>query len=245
MTIGIPGRLPAALALVMALGATLAACGDAHHHAHEGRHRAHYRPGDGALAVRDGEVVIRAGGTSEDARVAADGSLVIGSRTVETPPEGRAALKQYNADVVAFEQHGAALGLAGAKFGWRTVKDVLGSLFKGKAEEAGARAEEGAKQLEASARELCGRLDSLYRAQQTAADAIPDFRPYAVVSQRQVRDCLDDADEDRGGRDDPDDPDDRETGDGRDRRGGDDAGDRDRGGAREDAPKPAGSDAEA
>lgn len=180
--------------LLASVAVAASACGDSHDRTQTILRVNPYRPGDGGIDLQHGEVVIRAGGTTQDARVGADGSLRIGAEPVEISAAGRAALRQYDAEAIAIKDHGVALGVAGAKFGWRTVTEIFRGLFHGDTEEAGRRADEGAKALVASAHELCSRIDSMYQAQQSAAAAIPAFKPYAVISQRQVDDCLHDDD---------------------------------------------------
>lgn len=180
--------------LLMAGACALVGCGESHHHGH--RHQALYKPGDGAINLLGEEVVIRAGGQSEEARVGIDGSLHIGEKPVDTSTEGRAALKQYDVAAVAIQQHAVALGKTGFRFGIDTLRNVLKGLFNGTAEEAGKHAEEGAHELVASVKELCGRLDGMYQAQQAAAGAIPEFKPYAVLSAKQVHECYEEHDRD-------------------------------------------------
>ncbi len=163
----------------------LAGCGRSH--SHQARSSSDYELGDGAIDLRDDEVVIRAGGQIRDAHVGADGELKIGSRVIETSVEGRAALKQYEAGAVAVKEHAIALGVAGAQFGLDTVKDVVKGLLDGTADEAGKRADESAGEFEAQAYRICDRVAELRTAQDVAAVAVPEFRPYAVISEKQVR----------------------------------------------------------
>lgn len=180
--------------LVLALSA-LAACDDGHPvtvklSLDSPSDDGHYKPGDGKIDVDEGSVRIVAGGTDAVARIGGDGSLRTGEQTVETSESATAALREYYSDAVAIEDHGVAIGIAGAKFGVATVKDIFHGLFTGTAEEAGRRADEGAQALVAKVQALCGRMDSLFKAQQIAAREAPAFKPYAVVSERQVKECF-------------------------------------------------------
>lgn len=199
--------------LILPLAAVLlgvAACGDSHPVTatvtiDAKSDAGHYKPGDGKIDLDGDSVRIVAGGTDDVARVGSDGGLRIGDKPVETSAAATTALRQYYADAVAVENHGLAIGVAGAKFGVATVKDVFHGLLTGTAEEAGKRADEGAKALVAKVKALCDRVDSMYKAQQTAAGEAPAFKPYAVISQRQVDDCYSDHDdEDHAGDETPD-----------------------------------------
>ena len=186
--------------LILPLAAVLlavSACGDSHPVTatvsfDSDADRGHYKPGDGKIDLEGDSVRIVAGGTDQVAHVGSDGSLRIGEKTVDASSETTAALRQYYADAVAVEDHGVAIGVAGAKFGVATAKDVIHGLFTGTAEEAGKRADEGAKALVAKVKALCDRVDSMYKAQQAAAAGLPAFKPYAVISQHQVDDCYSD-----------------------------------------------------
>lgn len=203
-------------ALILPLAAVLlgvAACGDSHPVTatvtiDSKSDAAHYQPGDGKIDLEGDRVRIVAGGTDDIAFVGSDGSLRIADKPVETNSAATAALRQYYADAVAVEDHGVAIGVAGAKFGVATVKDVFHGLLTGTAEEAGKRADEGAKALVAKVKALCDRVDSMYKAQQTAAAEAAAFKPYAVISQRQVDDCYSEHgdDEDHASDDAPDAP---------------------------------------
>ena len=191
------------LALVSLAAFGIAACGESHHEHHAHHHDDHhdhasgtqYKPGDGAIDLQDGTVVIRAGGTTGEARVGSDGSLTIDGKPVEINPAGRAALKDYDSAAIAIQDHAVAIGVAGAKFGWNTLRDVVHGLFTGKSDEAGRNAEEGAQALADSVQKLCGRLGGMYKSQQDAAAAIREFQPYAVISKRQVDECFDEHDD--------------------------------------------------
>ncbi len=178
--------------LLVACTFWLAACDDSpstEHHAAR-----HYKLGDGAIDLHDDTVVIRAGGTTQDAHVASDGSLSIGSRPIDISTEARTALKQYDTEAIAIAQHGEALGKIGLEFGLNTVREVIHGLFNGTVDKAGEHAAEGAEQLVGSVRQLCERLDQMYQAQQSAAALIPEFKPYAVIAKHQVDDCFKDDD---------------------------------------------------
>lgn len=171
----------------------LAAAGCGRSHSWEAKSYKHYRPGDGAIDLAAGEVVIRAGGQPEDAHVASDGQLRLGQRRIDTSAEGRAALRQFYTDAAAFREHAVALGVAGAHFGIQTAEQVLKGLFDGGTDAAGETADKGGAEIERRAHELCDRFRDAYLSQNLAAAAVPEFKPYAVISATQVQEC----DEDR------------------------------------------------
>lgn len=202
----------AVMAIVAAVAALAAGCDDSDEHGnrhpehqaradeprehrHHGGHRGFFSDGDGAIDMKGDVVVIRAGGQTGDAEVAPDGSLTIDGKQVGTSAEGRSALRTYDAEAVAFRQHAIAIGRAGAEFGIDTLKDVVGGLIDGTVEKAGDKAREGAVDLVANVRDLCGRMQAMVNAQNAAAAAIDEFKPYAVIEQDQIKDCYEELDD--------------------------------------------------
>ena len=161
---------------------------------------ARFDHGDGAIGLDGDKVVIEAGGQKHKALVGADGSLMIGDALIETSSEGRAALKAYDAAAVALKVHAIAIGRTGAEFGVDVLKDVVRGFFdEQNMDQVGERAREGALDLVANLRDLCTRLDTVFRSQQAAAAAVPAFQPYAVLEADQVRECFEEVDEEVDG----------------------------------------------
>lgn len=197
---------------IAALGVTalllLPACGDDDHRDHDGgrpkRAAVRYDAGDGAISLDGDRVVIVAGGQADKATVSADGSLTIGDTLIETGSDGQAALKAYDAAATAMKAHAMAIGRTGAEFGVDVVKDVVrGFIGDEDMRRVGDRAREGARDLVASVRDLCTRLETVLSAQQAAAAAVPAFKPYAVLEADQVRECFEEVDEEAAERSDP------------------------------------------
>lgn len=196
--------------LMLAATAALSACDDDHErhersHSHakihvdsDGRkdsHR-HYSPGDGAVSLEGDEIVIRAGGQDEDAHVGSDGGLMIGTQAVEINVAGRSALQRYNAESFAIKDHAVALGLAGLHMGVGTATDALLGVLNGKADHVEEKVDRRVAELKGQARQLCDRIETVYKSQETAAAEIPMFKPYAILSKKQVQECWDGLDED-------------------------------------------------
>lgn len=150
----------------------------------------------GSIRLKAESVSVHANSQSTDARVGADGRLWIGERAVELSDPAQAALRDYHRDVVALQKHAMAFGAAGAQFGLQTVGEVFAGLLTGKAEQAGARAQARGQAFKAEAKALCGRLDAIRTAQQAAADAAPAFAAYAVLTRKDIDDCLHDVEDD-------------------------------------------------
>lgn len=181
---------PAALLMT----ALLAGCDDDDQPRRQPTYGDHHDPGDGAIGLDGDTLVIEAGGQPVLARVELDGALSIGETGIDTSPEARTALKAYSAAAVAMKTHAIAFGRAGVGFGFDTLRDVVDGLIEGR-DDVGSEAREGAAVLVVKARELCERMQTVQVAQQAAAAAVPAFAPYAVLDERQVRECFEEIDE--------------------------------------------------
>ena len=142
----------------------------------------------GAVSLKNGNVVIKIKG-HDRAQVSGEGKLNIGGADVAVTPQAQAALAQYNADGVAFTDQAKDLGVESADFALHTIGQVFKGLLHGTADEAGSEADRGAQVIDAKARLLCQRLDEWRKAQDAAAQAVPEFRPYAVIGADEAREC--------------------------------------------------------
>jgi hypothetical protein len=170
--------------LALLLAVLISACSHA-----ASSHHLHLSFGVGAVSLKDGAVVIKIEGRDQ-AQVKPDGRLRIGGADVPVTPQAQAALAQYNADAVAFNDQAMDLGVEGADFALHTIGQVFEGLFNGTADQAGRQAEQGSKIIETKARLLCQRIEHWRQMQDAAAAAAPQFRPYAVITADAGRDCL-------------------------------------------------------
>ena len=171
------------LAFTAAVAATLAACG----HSGSGNGGGiHFDRG--GISLKNGSVLIKVKG-QDTAHVSGDGHLRIGDKEVAVSPAAQAALARYNADALGFTGQAVGLGLDSADFALHSVGQMFNGLLQGKPEEAGKQVEQGGQAIEAKARVLCQRLQDWRQAQDDAAAAAPEFRPYAVISAHDADDC--------------------------------------------------------
>jgi hypothetical protein len=67
---------------------------------------------------------------------------------------------------------------------------VFQGLLHGNADEAGKEAERGGHAIEDKAKALCQRMEEWRQAQDAAAQAVPEFKPYALITPHDTRDCV-------------------------------------------------------
>lgn len=130
------------------------------------------------------------------AEITPQGDLLIAGRAVAVDPAQRALLLEYREHVVGVAESGMEIGMQGADLATKAIGEALKGVFSGKSEkeiEQSVEAEAG--QIKASAAKLCARLPAMMASQQKLAAALPEFKPYATMTQEDIDDCLDDANE--------------------------------------------------
>jgi len=155
----------------------------------------HRLTGNGSIERDHGAVLIRVEG-HDPARVSADGALSIGKIPVAVDGGGRRLLAKYHADADTVTEQAHALTKQGVHFAFHTVADLLAEMVAGTTAQVGVDAEKGSRKLNAQARALCMTLDQWHTDQQAAAAVVPEFRPYATISAKDVADCYSDMQDD-------------------------------------------------
>lgn len=170
------------LLLAAALALPPAGCGNSQHA------RGYMNFDGGGISLKNGTVVIKVK-RREPAHVGGDGRLSIGDREVAVSPQAQAALGRYNAAALGFTDDAVNLGLEGADFALRSIGQVFSGMLQGTTDQASRQAEQGSHAIEAKAKALCQRLQEWRLAQDAAAAAAPEFRPYAVIKTHDTDDC--------------------------------------------------------
>ncbi|MFI4979435.1 MAG: DUF2884 family protein [Nevskiales bacterium] len=145
--------------------------------------------GSGSVSLKNGAVVIKVKG-HEKARVSGEGKLSIGGNDVTLSPQEQVALARYNASALVFTDKAKDLGMESADFALHTLGQVFKGVFDGTTDQASEEADRGGKVIEAKAKMLCKRMDDWRLAQDVAAQAVPEFKPYAVIGPDDTRDCF-------------------------------------------------------
>lgn len=132
-----------------------------------------------------------------DAVITPKGDLVVDGKTVPVTAAQRTMLLAYREQLVGVADAGMAIGAKGADLAGTAVSEALGSIFGGgDKERMKARIEAQAETLKQEAKVICTRLPALLDAQRKLAAAVPEFRPYADMTQEDVDDCARDIDHD-------------------------------------------------
>ena len=131
------------------------------------------------------------------AEITPEGDLLIAGEPVQIDAGQRAMLLDYRGGIIALAEAGIAIGGKGAGLAEAALKEAVGAIFSGNTEEMERSVEAEAKKLQAEARVLCTKLPAVLESQQRLAASLPEFKPYATMTQADVDDCVKDM-EDEG-----------------------------------------------
>ena len=129
-------------------------------------------------------------GSLPKAAITPQGDLMIAGKTVPATPEQHTLLLDYRQQVIGIAEAGMDIGEQGANLGTHAAKEAIWGALTGKSDkeiEAGIKPQ--TEQIKLAAMKLCQRLPGLLESQQKLATVMPEFRPYATMTQKDVDDC--------------------------------------------------------
>ena len=139
-------------------------------------------------------------GNLPKAEITPQGDLLIEGKAVTITAAQRAELLAYRGQVIGIAEAGMAIGAQGANIAGHALSGAVGAIFGGKdgEKEFEKKIEAEAAKIEAEAMKICTRLPGLMAGQQGLAASLPEFRPYARMTQEDVDDCGKDIGKDKG-----------------------------------------------
>lgn len=118
------------------------------------------------------------------------GTLVIAGKPVEATPEQHAMLVDYRQQILGIAEAGMDIGAQGADIGISAAKQAIWGALSGKDDkEIEASIKPQTDKIQAAAMVLCKRLPDMLASQQKLAAAMPAFKPYATMTQKDIDDC--------------------------------------------------------
>lgn len=123
------------------------------------------------------------------AEITPQGDFLIEGKAVSINDDQRALLLDYRRQVHAMAETGMAMGVKGADLAGTAIKEAIGGIFNGDGQQVEQRIEAEARKLEAEAKQLCVQLTPLLATQTKLAASLPEFQPYATLTQTDVDDC--------------------------------------------------------
>ena len=124
------------------------------------------------------------------AEITPQGELLIAGKKVAATPVQQALLLDYRKHIVDIAEAGMDIGAQGADLGVNAAKEALWGTLIGKSDkDIETAVKPQTDKIQAAAATLCLRLPDLLSTQQKLAAAMPEFRPYATMQQKDVDDC--------------------------------------------------------
>lgn len=130
------------------------------------------------------------------AEITPKGDLLIDGKAVAINDEQRGMLLEYRGHVIGIAESGMEIGVQGADLAAKAMGEAFKGIFSGKSEQDIEKTVEAeAAGIKAAAARLCGRLPAMMATQQKLAAALPEFKPYATMTQEDIDGCMKDSDE--------------------------------------------------
>lgn len=143
----------------------------------------------------NGHDVVSSNGNLPKAQITPQGELLIAGKQVPATPAQQTLLLDYRQQIIGIAEAGLDIGASGADVGIAAAKQAILGAFDGKSHaqiEASIKPE--TDRIKVAALALCKRLPGMLAAQQQLGAAMPAFKPYATMTQKNVDDCGKDAD---------------------------------------------------
>jgi predicted small lipoprotein YifL len=128
--------------------------------------------------------------THPKAEITPQGDLLIAGKKVAATPAQQTLLLAYRKHIVGIAETGMDIGAQGADLGLNAAKEGVWGALTGKSDkDIEAAIKPQTDKIQSAAAKLCQRLPDLLSSQQELAAAMPEFRPYATMQQKDVDDC--------------------------------------------------------
>lgn len=124
-----------------------------------------------------------------DAAITPQGDFLVQDKPVDVTAAQRELLLAYRQDVIRVAEAGMAVGVKGADLAGKAILETLGSLMRGDSDQLDQRMEAEGHRLEAEAMKICDLLPGMLDTQQKLAASLPEFRPYAKMTQEDIDEC--------------------------------------------------------
>ena len=116
---------------------------------------------------------------------------MVEGKAVDVTPAQRQQLLAYRGQIIGIAEAGMAIGAKGADIAGEAMNGVVGLIFGGKEAEKAfeQRMEAQGEKIKVEAVKLCAQLPGLLAGQQALAASLPEFKPYARMTQEDIDDC--------------------------------------------------------
>ena len=144
--------------------------------------------------IAEGNISVHHGTGGTRVEISPKGDLIIDGQPVAATPQQRALLLDYRSRAVEVATAGVNIGMHSADLATHAVTESLKSVFTGGSDEDIERnVQAQASKIESAAMALCDALPGMMESQNRLAAAMPEFKPYANMTQSDIDDCRSDA----------------------------------------------------
>ena len=150
--------------------------------------------GDGFNMKINGHKIHRSDDGLPKAEITPQGDLLVEGKAVDLTPAQRQQLLAYRGQIIGIAESGMEIGAKGADIAGEAMNGVVGLIFGGKEAEKAfeQRMEAQGEKIKVEAMKLCTQLPGLLAGQQALAASLPEFKPYARMTQEDIDDCGED-----------------------------------------------------
>ncbi len=144
--------------------------------------------------IAEGNINIDNGKTGKRVELSPKGDFIVDGKPVPVTPQQRALLLDYRSHVVDVANAGMQIGQHSAELATQAVTESLKSVFTGGSEgDIEEKVKAQTTKVEAAALQLCNALPGMMESQNRLAAALPEFKPYANLTQSDIDECRDEA----------------------------------------------------
>lgn len=144
--------------------------------------------------IAEGNISVNHGQGGARVEITPQGDLIIDGQTVAATAQQRALLLDYRGHVVEVATAGVNIGMHSADLATHAVAESLKSVFTGgSGDDIERNVQAQASKIEGAAMALCDALPGMMESQNRLAAAMPEFKPYATMTQSDVDECRSDA----------------------------------------------------
>jgi hypothetical protein len=124
------------------------------------------------------------------AEISPQGDFLVAGKPVPLTSQQRAMVLAYRQQLVEVARQGITVGKQGATLGMHAASEALAEALSGKSEQQiRQQVKTQASGIRQAAAKICGELPALMESQKKLADALPAFKPYATMTQKDIDDC--------------------------------------------------------
>lgn len=124
-----------------------------------------------------------------EGEVTPQGDFLIDGKPVTVTTEQRQLLIKHRELLATIAISGVEIGMQGVNLAQKAVGESLKGIFNGDTDQVEKKIEAEAQKIEVSANLLCEQLPLLLESQQTLAESLPEFKPYATMTKADIDDC--------------------------------------------------------